>query len=149
MSYLGSRGYTRTQRTTIINHRESSSRGSNYSYQTHSSDYHTGSNANMSAHPSSSGNGFGSRGSGEEEYVKYRDSAAENKYIEGKTSRSGNVHVITHGSSHQHYEPAEPRSGEGTESDYKKTSTRYERHEKDKLRSSVRDGHGKANGRTK
>ncbi|KAA8575919.1 hypothetical protein EYC84_006084 [Monilinia fructicola] len=97
----------------------------------------------MSAHPSSSGNGFGSRGSGEEEYVKYRDSAAENKYIEGKTSRSGNVHVITHGSSHQHYEPAEPRSGEGKESDYKKTSTRYERHEKDKLRSSVRDGHGK------
>ncbi|KAB8290394.1 hypothetical protein EYC80_010827 [Monilinia laxa] len=103
----------------------------------------------MSARSSSSGNSFGSRGSGREEYVKYRDSAAEKKYIEGKTSRSGIVHVITHGNSHQHYEPAEPRSSEGKESDYKKTFTRYERHERNKLPSSVRDKNDRANGRSK
>ncbi|RAL60232.1 hypothetical protein DID88_000012 [Monilinia fructigena] len=104
----------------------------------------------MSARSSSSGNGFGSRGSGGEEYVKYRDSAAEKKYIEGKTSRSGNVHVITHGNSHQHYEPAEPRSGEGKESDYKKTSTRIMgAMKRNKPRSSVRDENDKASGRSK
>ncbi|ESZ94041.1 hypothetical protein SBOR_5567 [Sclerotinia borealis F-4128] len=136
MSYTDSRGYTYTytQRTTILHHRDPSPRDSEYLYETRSSDYYTGSSANMSGRTSSSGNGSVSRGSGGEQYVKYRDSAADNKYIEGKTSRSGNVHVITHGDSHKHYDPAEPRASEGRESDYKKTSTRDER---EKLRPSV------------
>ncbi|KAF7856347.1 hypothetical protein EAF04_009875 [Stromatinia cepivora] len=124
MSYTDSRGYTHTQRATTIHHRESSPRDSEYSYETCSSDYYTGSNENMSSRPSSSGHV--SRGSGGEQNVKYRDAAADKKYIEGKTSKSGNVHVIDHGDSHKHYDPAEPRASEGKESDYKKTSTRYE-----------------------
>ncbi|CAD6447693.1 377c3e30-b80e-4b4a-8c9c-abf8df5bedd2 [Sclerotinia trifoliorum] len=124
MSYTDSRGFTNTQRTTII-HRESSPRDSEYSYETRSSDYYTGSHQNMSTRLSSNGHGFG--GSGGEQNVKYRDAAADKKYIEGKTSRSGNVHVIAHGDSHKHYDPAEPRASEGKESDYKKTSARYER----------------------
>ncbi|KAF7926473.1 hypothetical protein BELL_1612g00020 [Botrytis elliptica] len=135
MSYTGSRGYTYTQRTTIIHHRESSPRDSQHSYETRSSDYYSGSNSNMSGRSSSSGQGYGSRGSGGEQSVKYRDSAADKKYIEGKTSRSGHNHVINHGDSHKHYDPAEPRAGEGRESDY--NSARYERHEREKLRTSV------------
>ncbi|KAI9645241.1 hypothetical protein NHQ30_005975 [Ciborinia camelliae] len=91
----------------------------------------------MSAHSSSSGQGFGSGGSGGEQYVKYRDPAAEKKYIEGTTSRSGNVHVIAHGDSHKHYEPEEPRASEGRESDYKRTAIRHSHHEKKKQRSSA------------
>jgi len=75
MSYTDSRGYTYTQRTTITHHRESSSKASQYSYETRSSDYYTGSNSNMSGRSSSSGQGYGSRGSGGEQSVKYRDSA--------------------------------------------------------------------------
>lgn len=76
MSYTDSRGYTYTQRTNIIHHRESSPRDSQYSYEIRSSDYYTGSNSNMSGRSSSSGQGYGSRGSGGEQSVKYRDSAA-------------------------------------------------------------------------
>ncbi|KAF7924699.1 uncharacterized protein EAE97_010650 [Botrytis byssoidea] len=133
MSCSDSRGYTYTQRDTIIHHRESSPRDSQYSYETRSSDYYTGSNSNMSGRSSSSGQGYGSRGSGGEQSVKYRDSAAEKKYIEGKTSRSGYTHVINHGDSHKHYDSAEPRAGEGRECDYH--SARHEKREK--LRTSV------------
>ncbi|TGO50771.1 hypothetical protein BCON_0176g00030 [Botryotinia convoluta] len=135
MSYTDSRGYTYTQRTTIIHHRESSPKDSQYSYETRSSDYYIGSNSNMSGRSSSSGQGYGSRGSGGEQSVKYRDSAADKKYIEGKTSRSGHNHVINHGDSHKHYDSAEPRAGEGRECDYH--SARHERYEREKLRTSV------------
>ncbi|QSZ36460.1 hypothetical protein DSL72_006339 [Monilinia vaccinii-corymbosi] len=103
----------------------------------------------MSPRPPSSSNGFGSGGSGGEEYVTYRDPVADQKCIHGKTSRSGNVHVITHGDSHQHYEPAEPRSGEAKESDFQKTSTRNENHERNKARSSVHVKQDKTTGRSK
>ncbi|TEY38089.1 hypothetical protein BOTCAL_0501g00030 [Botryotinia calthae] len=135
MSYTDSRGYTYTQRTPITHHRESSSKDSQYSYETRSSDYYTGSNSNMSGHSSSSGQGYGSRGSGGEQSVKYRDPAADKKYIEGKPSGSGRNLVINHGDSHKHYDSAEPRAGEGRESDYH--PARHERHEKGKLRTSA------------